>query len=124
MKKNHYLSIVLTVIAVNLSLQTLSQMDLIPRAYAAKSDKSKTDVLLKDWSEERLSLPLNPDGSLNVRLLSAEEIDVNIRNIDTYDEMRVSIEGVNTSEELNVNIDEVGGSSIYSGGPIKVKIAQ
>jgi len=122
MKKNKYLLGVLTVIAINLSLQTLERVDLIPRLYAASAEVDTSTI--PEMAPAFVSVPLNADGSLNVRVLSAEELDVNIRNIDTYDEMKVSIEGVGTSDELNVNIDEVGGSSVYSGGPIKVKIAQ
>jgi hypothetical protein len=122
MKKNKYLLGVLTVIAINLSLQTLERVHLIPQLYAAPAEVESGSI--PEVTPSFVSLPLNVDGSLNVRVLSAEELDVNIRNIDTYDEMKVSIEGVGTSDELNVNIDEVGGSSVYSGGPIKVKIAQ
>lgn len=125
MKKNKYLSAVLTVIALNLSLQTLDRMSLFSTVQASETKHTEANALPElDPSTVWAKLPLNEDGSLNVRVISADEIDVNITEISTYDEMRVSIEGVNTSEELNVNIDEIGGSSVYSGGPIKVKIAQ
>ena len=125
MKNNKFLTAVLTVIALNLSLQTIETMEFLPKLKAAEKEPNSTKTLPElDPHSVWAKLPLNEDGSLNVRVISADEIDVNITDISTYDEMRVSIEGVNTSEELSVNIDEIGGSSVYSGGPIKVKIAQ
>ena len=66
-------------------------------------------------------VPLNPDGSITVKLSAAQPLDVNIKNIDTYDELRVDVYSISTSDELDVNLDEVGGGWISNGGPIKVK---
>ena len=49
-------------------------------------------------------------------------MNVNVKSIDSYDEMKVNIKSIDTSDEIDVNIDEVGGSYVSSGGPIKVKI--
>jgi len=51
-------------------------------------------------------------------------MDVNIKDIDTYDELRVDVRGINTSDELDINLDEIGGGWLSNGGPIPVKIEQ
>ncbi|KQC33767.1 hypothetical protein AAU57_10815 [Nonlabens sp. YIK11] len=55
------------------------------------------------------NLPVNKDGSINVRLSNTETIDVNISRISTMD-------------ELDVNVEEIGGGFVRHGGPIPVKI--
>ncbi|WP_242446473.1 hypothetical protein [Nonlabens agnitus] len=55
------------------------------------------------------NLPVNEDGSINVRLSNTETIDVNISRISTMD-------------ELDVNVEEIGGGFVRHGGPIPVKI--
>ena len=98
-----YTKVVLTVIAACLSILTFQQSNIVPEATASSP---KTDVV----GGVRYGLvPLNEDGSVSVRIIAADEIDVNISGVDTYD-------------ELNVNIDEVGGNSVSSGGPINVRM--
>ena len=121
MKLDAYTKIILTVIALNLcylsfnsSLNTNQDNNVAEAGlFSFNNEKSKENYAL---------VPLNDDGSINVKISNTDDIDVNIRNIDTYDKMRVSIEDINTSDELDVNIDEIGGGWISSGGPIKVKI--
>ena len=77
MKCKLYNQIVLTVIATCLIILVLKDVDVIPTAYAGK----KEDVQLSKFGY----VPMNADGSINVKLVNMET--------------------------LNVNIDEVGGSS-------------
>jgi hypothetical protein len=83
---------ILTVIALNLSILTVS--NLIPNT----ENTVNTAVV-----------PINEDGSITVRLSNAETLDVNISRISTMD-------------ELDVNIEEIGGGFLSHGGPIPVTI--
>ncbi len=110
MKADTYTKVVLTIIAISLIFLVFEQLSWPGPAYAAPKDARYGLV------------PLNPDGSITVRLSPLDELDVNIKGVDTSDELNVEISGVDTSDELPVNIDEVGGSSISSGGPISVRM--
>lgn len=116
MKSSIYLNILLTVIAVNLSFQTLQELNIIPTAHASETE-------ISNISEPEFGLvPLNENGKIEVEFLPPDEIDVNITGIDTYDELDVNIAGIETSDELDVNIDEIGGGYVSNGGPIAVEI--
>lgn len=95
MKTDLYTKIVLTVIAVCLSVLTLQNIDIIPKTYASEPNKNKNILNAKNYG----LVPLNSDGT----------IDVNITRITTND-------------ELDVNIDEIGGGYVSNGGPIPVNI--
>ena len=97
MKTDLYTKIILTVIAVCLSILTLQNIDLIPNTYAAEPNKKENVLMTKNYG----LVPLNSDGT----------IDVNITRISTTD-------------ELDVNIDEIGGGYLSHGGPIPVSIKQ
>ena len=105
MKADTFTKIVLTVIAVNLTILTVKNLDLIPKAYA----NEPTNKLELAPNVNYGLVPLNEDGTINVKLSAYDEIDVNIV-------------GVNTNDELHVNIDEIGGGYISHGGPISVEI--
>ncbi|MEO7978002.1 hypothetical protein [Flavobacterium sp.] len=95
MKTDVYTKIVLTVIAICLSILTLQNVDIIPKTYAAETKKNGDILTTKNYG----LVPLNSDGT----------IDVNITRITTTD-------------ELDVNIDEIGGGYVSNGGPIPVNI--
>jgi hypothetical protein len=111
-----YLNAVLTVIAVCLVLITFAITGLIPSANAKENPRS-------------ISVPLNPDGSINVRLPKGETIDVNIDEIGgtsqsgrTLDINIDEIEGSSlSSKAFPVNIQEVGGYDTYGKVPVVVK---
>ena len=115
MKVNRFTQFLLAVIAINLTFLSLSQINIIPKAYG-------DEVASPNRYGNYALVPVNEDGSIDVRISSADELDVNITGIDTFDEMEVTIEGINTRDELDVNLDEIGGSYVSSGGPIKVEI--
>lgn len=106
MKIDKFTKVVLTVIAVNLTLLTVKNLNIIPSVYANELT-SKVETPNTKYG----LVPLNEDGSINVKLSSNNEINVKIVGINTYD-------------KLDVNIDEIGGGYISHGGPIRVKIEQ
>ncbi|WP_299214824.1 hypothetical protein [uncultured Aquimarina sp.] len=112
MKTDSYTKAILTIIAVCLSIIVLKDINIIPKAYANNTTTSSNYGIV----------PINDDGTITVKLDTSDEIDVNIKGINTYDLLKVDINKVSTSDELNINIDEIGGSYVSSGGPIKVKI--
>jgi hypothetical protein len=68
MKNLKYLNGVLTVIAVCLVLLTLSAVGIMPKATASSPAKYAT-------------VPLNADGSINVKLATDDPMNVNISNV-------------------------------------------
>lgn len=118
MKTDRYTKTVLTIIAVCLCIVVLKDIALFPKAHAGDP------VTATPFSTNYGLVPLNEDGSITVKLSNTEQLDVNIKNIDTYDELRVDLRNINTDDELDINIDEIGGGWINNGGPIKVKIQQ
>jgi hypothetical protein len=70
MKSQKYLNCVLTVIAVCLVLLTLSVLGVIPKASASSSAKFAT-------------VPVNADGSINVRMDTSRIIPVNIVRLNS-----------------------------------------
>ena len=95
MKVDKFTKIVLTVIAVNLTILTVKNLDIMPKAYANEA----TNNIIATPSMNYGLVPLNENGS----------IDVNVKSFSSENVM-------------NVNIDEVGGSSIFYGSAVPVKI--
>jgi hypothetical protein len=119
MTTDRYTKGVLSIIAVCLTIIIIKDISIIPQAKANSLNINKSIKTL-DYG----LVPLNPDGSITVKLSNSQALDVNIKNIDTYDELRVDVYSVSTTDELDVNLDEVGGGWISNGGPIKVKMEQ
>lgn len=82
MKTDTYTKIVLTVIAICLSIIVLKEVNIFPVAYAnapeTKFEPSKNYGLV----------PLNEDGSINVRLNYGDVVDVRLRGIDEAPNLR------------------------------------
>lgn len=100
MKTDLYSKTVLTVIAICLTIITIKSVDLIPKSYA-----NTPNNFIKEYG----LVPINSDGSINVKITNTSEIDVDITSIST-------------SDELDVNIDEIGGGYVSHGGPISVEM--
>jgi len=111
MKNDVYTKFIFTIIAICLTIIVVRDISIVPNAYANNSASKNYGIV-----------PINEDGTITVRLSSANEIDVNIKNIDTYDKLKVDLNSISTRDELDINIDEIGGSYVSSGGPIKVKL--
>ena len=116
MKADRYTKIILTVIAVCLTINVVKDLEVFPKAYANDNITNDTEYKL---------VPVSDMETLDVRIVDIntyDELYVNIKNIDTYDEMKVNIKSIETSDELDVNIDEIGGMWVNNGGPIKVDV--
>lgn len=87
MKTDLYTKIVLTVIAVCLSISTLKNIDIIPKTYAAETKKNGDILITKNYG----LVPLNSDGTIDVKITR-----------------------ITTNDELDVNIDEIGGGYVSS----------
>ncbi len=111
MKTDRYTKFIFTIIAICLAIIVIRDIEIIPKAHA-------NNIPTYNYG----AIPINPDGSITVRLSNTNEIDVNIKSIDTYDKLKVDLNSISTRDELDINIDEVGGSYVSSGGPIKVKL--
>ncbi len=119
MKTDNYTKIVLTIIAVCLTINVVEEGNWIPTVQA--SEKTVSPEIATKYQ----LVPISEMNTMDVRIVDIntyDELNVNIKSIDSYDEMKVNIKSIDTSDELDVNIDEIGGSFVSSGGPIKVKI--
>lgn len=120
MKTDKYTKIVLTVIAVCLTVNTLQSIDLIPKAYANSPDGYTAPIPAGFGL-----VPVNADGLIDVNIKDIstyDELNVNLKGIDTYEKLPVTLKAIDTSDELDINLDEIGGSWINPGGPLKVQI--
>ena len=86
MKSIKYLNGVLTVIAICLVLITLAISGLLPKSFA--SDKPTLN------EKKYISVPLNADGSINVKVINST---------------------------MDVNIEEVGGHRTHGTVPVKIE---
>lgn len=102
MKFDKFTKVILTVIAVNLSVLTLKELSIIPEAHA---DDLKEPVQLVENQKYGL-VPVNADGSITVRL--SNKVDVNLVDI-------------NTADKLNIHLKSSDSYSLNNAGPLEVK---
>lgn len=108
MKTDNYTKVILTIIAICLTINVMRDFEFIPSAHANETTANKP---LTEVMDVRL-----------VDINTYDELNVNLKGVDTYDEVKVNLKKIETSDELDVNIDEIGGSWVSSGGPILVKV--
>lgn len=122
MKHIKYLNVVLTIIAACLVLITGAVTGLLPTASAkggprndgafrneARNDGSLRDGALKE-GPRYVAVPLNADGSINVRLTGNTAMDVNISRVGGDEILH---------RELPVNINLIRGQDVrYSPLPV------
>ncbi len=116
MKTDKYTKIILTVIAICLTMNVIKDFDIFPSAYANEKNGSEIPNGYK-------LIPANE--AIDVRLVDIntyDELNVNLKSVDTYDEVKVNIKKIETSDELDVNLDEIGGGWVSNGGPVPVKV--
>ncbi|QQX75862.1 MULTISPECIES: hypothetical protein [Aequorivita] len=110
MKTDNYTKIILTIIAVCLTINVMRDFEFIPSAHA-----NETETLPNKTFTEVMDVRL-------VDINTYDELNVNLKSVDTYDEVKVNLKKIETSDELDVNIDEIGGGWVSNGGPIAVKV--
>jgi hypothetical protein len=114
MKIDKLTKILIAVIAVNLTYQSLKDLRLGTTTFATETPFEMPNINYG-------MVPLNADGSITVKFSDYDRMDVNIVDISTYDLLNVNLKDISTSDELNVNIEEVGGYSVYSKIPVQIK---
>ena len=114
MKIDKLTKVLLAVVAINLSYQTLKDVRFGTPSYAFDTGYEIPDI-------QYGLVPLNEDGSITVKFSDYDRMDVNIVDISTSNLLNVNLKDINTSDELNVNIDEVGGYTVYGKLPVQIK---
>ncbi|MCX2742316.1 hypothetical protein OO013_00490 [Mangrovivirga sp. M17] len=100
MKTDNYTKVLLTIIALNLTFISFQNINLFDKAYAEGPNPTSTQFT---------TVPVNENGTIDVRIVDSEELDVNITDI-------------NTSDELKVRLEEVDRSAFfYTTVPVKIK---
>lgn len=103
MKADKFTKVVLTIIAINLTLLTIRNLDLIPKSYANTNANNTIHTPNTNYG----IVPLNEDGSIDVRVKSFSPnsvMDVNIEEVggyNTFGELEVKIKGQPIYVEMN-----------------------
>ena len=79
MKSDLFTKIVLSVIAICLVIIAVKEINIIPKAMANSNDNLNS----KNSINYGL-VPLNPDGSVNVKLNSSDVLKVYVEEVDQY----------------------------------------
>ena len=115
MKTDLYTKTVLTIIAIALVALVFKNGNIVNEAKADKVNFSRY-----------ASIPLNEDGSINVKMVS--DMDVNLKSIggsSVYGAIPINLKEIAGSSfygTLPINIKEYGGSSVSSSGlPINIE---
>ena len=66
-------------------------------------------------SSQFVTVPVNPDGSINVRVTEAALTEVSIRDISTSDELQVRIK-----DQVKVHVAGAEWHALKNAGPIEV----
>tara|TARA_B110000014_G_C19983665_1_gene509400 strand:- start:398 stop:667 length:270 start_codon:yes stop_codon:yes gene_type:complete len=77
MKKDTTLKVILGIIALNLTLLTMDQLDLFPKSYASETSQP--------INSNYGLVPLNEDGTITVKLDEAAIMDINIHSFKGKD---------------------------------------
>lgn len=117
MKTDKYTKIVLTVIAICLTINIVKEFNLVPSAYANE---------VKNTTSVPVGYKVVPIDNqvMDVRIVdinTSKEMNVNLKNVSTYDPIKVNLKKIETSDKLDVNLKELGGRWV-SYGPLPVKI--
>jgi hypothetical protein len=104
-----YLKIVLTLIAVCLTVLTLDTLNILPKAYATPQATNATPQTYG-------LVPVNADGSITVKLAPNETLDVNVKSVDGRSLFNGMLPvAVNSSSNpLEVNLKLIDGRSVYT----------
>lgn len=117
MKTDKYTKVILTVIALCLTINVIKEFNIIPTAYASEVKD------LKDIPEGYKMVPINSQV-MDVRIVdvnTSKEMNVNLKSVSTYDPIKVNLKKIETSDKLDVNLKELGGRWVQYG-PLPVKM--
>ena len=78
MKKDSTIKILLGIIAINLTIISISQLDLIPKSYA---NNQQTTIKAQEFG----IVPINEDGTISVRVENSEVMDINVHSFKGKD---------------------------------------
>lgn len=115
MKVDILTKILLGIIAINLTILSLSRFDLIPEVQASEPS------IIKNLGSKYSLIPLNEDGSINVKLSNNNKIDVNITDISTNDNLNINVANISTMSEFPVVIEDID-SWAFDDCTVPVKI--
>jgi len=101
MKTDRYTKAVLSIIAACLLILVIQQVDLFSRAYAGQPENPPLST-----EKEYRQVPVNEDGSMDVRIIEIPEINIQIVGVDTYDELEVEITDIDLSRPLNIQLKD------------------
>jgi hypothetical protein len=94
MKTDRFTRIVLTVIAVNLTILSFQHLDIIPKAHAEGTNPLNGLPANTNYG----LVPLNEEGGIDV-----------------------TIKSISPGNEMDVNIEEVGGFHVFGNLPVEIK---
>jgi hypothetical protein len=118
MKADKFTKVVLAIIAMNLTILTFKNYQLIPGVIANEPTNNVKYMPNMNYG----LVPLNEDGSITVKLSNYDKIDVRITDITTYDKLNVTIKDINTTDKLNVHLKSSDPYSLDYAGPIEVEM--
>lgn len=115
MNSDAYMKFILTVIAVCLVVIVLQNANFIPNAQANENESFNEAILEKS----HVRLPLNEDGTLNVRVKSMDDKLMNV-NIEQVGGAFIK-KGIPTTvnNKVDVNLTELGGYFVYDRLPVE-----
>ena len=112
MKKDIYLKVLLTIIAVNLSILSLTQLNVFSSANAEENFRINMEYRL---------IPTNPDGSVNVRLPD-NVISVKLEDVDPYAFNYCTVPVEIEDQPVDVKIDDEPLEVEIYDQPIRVEM--
>lgn len=105
----------LTLIAGLLTANLLSRNEATQSLPEVDSKTTKFASWPGNASHQFVVVPVNPDGSINVRVKEAALTEVSIRDISTSDELQVKIK-----DEVKVHVAGSEWHALKNAGPIEV----
>ncbi len=119
MKTDKYTKIVLTVIAICLTINVVKEFNFVPTAYA---NESMNTLAIPEGFK---MVPINTTQVMDVRLVdinTSDELNVNLKSVSTYNPINVNLKKIETSDKLDVNLKELGGRWVpYGALPVKME---
>ena len=97
MKIDKYTKIILTVIAVNLTIFSFKTIRFIPEVHAQNTTSSSS-------CPNYGLVPLNSDGSVTVKL-DDQPIKIVLSEIKSWNKLKIDIAEISTTDELEIKTD-------------------